>query len=422
MSESNHPIKSALKKFLGNRQEPPFLFCIDFPQPNQAIESRYLSVSGWVATEKSQRATNFRLCDEGSFSYSLDTIDRPDVQAVYPDRMALGFVGSVAVADLPPSQQWWVRFDLDGTRQDIPLSFEIDRQQIEDFWQKKTAKLAKISEILQCPLCGCDRLEQQETQSPIQLHCTRCGGEFHIDPQHYNFLPPSLKEYGSVKTTENVSANAYDPTALELIERFRDGLILDNGCGLRQTYYDNVVNFEIVNYPTTDVLGIGEKLPFKSNSFDAVFSLAVLEHVKTPVECAREISRVLKPGGILYVVVPFLQPFHGYPDHYYNMTSSGLKNLFNKDLEIIEAGVPLSGVPIWCLTWFLNSYIRGLPEDTARKFKNLKISDLLDNPLNYLKEDFVKELAASTNEELASTNYLIARKPLEDPETDCEEP
>jgi hypothetical protein len=26
--------------------------------------------------------------------------------------------------------------------------------------------------------------------------------------------------------------------------------------------------------------------------------------------------------------VPFLQPLHGYPHHYYNMTGEGLRNLF----------------------------------------------------------------------------------------------
>jgi ubiquinone/menaquinone biosynthesis C-methylase UbiE len=122
-------------------------------------------------------------------------------------------------------------------------------------------------------------------------------------------------------------------------------------------YYTNVVNNEIVAYDTTDVLGVSEELPFTDNSFDAVLvlSLAVLEHVKDPFKCAAEISRIIKPGVSIYCVVPFLQPLHGYPHHYYNMSIQGLKNLFNDTLEIERQGIIASGLTIWILTWFLNS-------------------------------------------------------------------
>ena len=43
------------------------------------------------------------------------------------------------------------------------------------------------------------------------------------------------------------------------------------------------------------------KLPFASNSFDAVLSLGVLEHVSDPDESLEELRRVLEPGGRLYV-------------------------------------------------------------------------------------------------------------------------
>lgn len=276
----------------------------------------------------------------------------------------------------------------------------------EKFLNSKRDKLERLREYLQCPVCNNDRLLNLDEM----LQCHVCEARFGTNQTSYNFLPQSFVEYGKVKPTINVSANNYDTVALNLIERFKSGLILDNGCGLRNVYYDNVLNFEIVEYPTTDVLGIGEKLPFKTDAFDAVFSLAVLEHVRNPFECAQEIVRVLKPGGILYVAVPFLQPFHGYPDHYYNMTSSGLKNLFSEKLQIIECNVPLAGLPIWSLSWFLNSYLLGLPEPVAEKFKNMKVFELLNHPTEYLDKDFVMQLSPKTNEELASVNSLIAIK------------
>ena len=45
-------------------------------------------------------------------------------------------------------------------------------------------------------------------------------------------------------------------------------------------------------------------LPFEDNSFDAVFSHALLEHLKEPVKAVAEFKRVLKPGGMLGVCTP----------------------------------------------------------------------------------------------------------------------
>jgi hypothetical protein len=119
----------------------------------------------------------------------------------------------------------------------------------------------------------------------------------------------------------------------------------------------------------------------------------------------------LKPGGILLAAVPFLQPFHGYPDHYYNMSSSGLKNLFRTDLTILECNVPPTGLPIYSLTWFLNSYLRGLDPDTAARFAEMKVKDLTSDPASYLDSEIVQRLSPAANEELACTNYLVAEKP-----------
>ena len=86
---------------------------------------------------------------------------------------------------------------------------------------------------------------------------------------------------------------------MDIIQKNNHGLVLDCGCGKKSYYHDNVVNFENVNYDTTDVIGVGEELPFKDETFDAVLSLNVLEHVKDPFKASSEISRVLKKGGII---------------------------------------------------------------------------------------------------------------------------
>ncbi len=56
-------------------------------------------------------------------------------------------------------------------------------------------------------------------------------------------------------------------------------------------------------------------LPFKEVSFDAVVSFDVLEHLTDPAKALSEIRRVLAPGGLFYLAVPYegsLWTLHGW--------------------------------------------------------------------------------------------------------------
>lgn len=58
---------------------------------------------------------------------------------------------------------------------------------------------------------------------------------------------------------------------------------------------------------------LGAALPFADGVFDAVFCTEVLEHLRDPRRCLREIRRVLAPGGRLTLSVPNatgFAPFH----------------------------------------------------------------------------------------------------------------
>jgi SAM-dependent methyltransferase len=59
------------------------------------------------------------------------------------------------------------------------------------------------------------------------------------------------------------------------------------------------------------IAAFGEALPFPDGSFDFVFSDNVIDHAERPAQIARELARVLAPGGILYFTVHVHHPLYG---------------------------------------------------------------------------------------------------------------
>ena len=81
--------------------------------------------------------------------------------------------------------------------------------------------------------------------------------------------------------------------------------------------------------PGIDVLADAHLLPFKNETFEAVYSIAVLEHVRKPWIVAEEITRVLRPGGCVAVELPFLNVIHDEHD-YFRFTDKGIRSLFDE--------------------------------------------------------------------------------------------
>lgn len=72
-----------------------------------------------------------------------------------------------------------------------------------------------------------------------------------------------------------------------------------------------------------------------ANYFDYVVCTEVLEHTLQPFDAAREIHRILKPSGLVFVSVPFNFRIHGPLPDCWRFTEHGLRALF-KDFEIVE--------------------------------------------------------------------------------------
>lgn len=91
-----------------------------------------------------------------------------------------------------------------------------------------------------------------------------------------------------------------------------------------------------------DVVGDIQNLPFEDNSIGGILCFSVLEHVENPILAAKELYRVLKPGGEILLSTPFIWPYHGnrfYKD-FWRFTEDGLRFLFKEfsRVEIMPGG------------------------------------------------------------------------------------
>lgn len=83
------------------------------------------------------------------------------------------------------------------------------------------------------------------------------------------------------------------------------------------------------NYSNLDYVGSLHEMPIEDEVFDAVLCTQVLEHLEWPRESVKEMCRVLKPGGKLFLTVPMAQNEHQVPYDFFRYTSYGLTSICN---------------------------------------------------------------------------------------------
>ena len=132
--------------------------------------------------------------------------------------------------------------------------------------------------------------------------------------------------------------NGFPPPFADLLDDLGpDAVAVDCGGGDRRFGDPRVYNLEYLHFELPDIYADGLRLPFRTGSLDVVLSQAVLEHVPDPQQAIDEIRRVLKPDGVLYIEIAFMQPLHAVPSHYFNVTIYGLEYLL-RDWVVEESG------------------------------------------------------------------------------------
>lgn len=147
----------------------------------------------------------------------------------------------------------------------------------------------------------------------------------------------------------------YAPTYARIIQEIAGGVLLDLGCG-KVPYYNmyraRVEEVMCVDWadsyhdsPHLDhLVDLNGAIPLPDASADTILATDVLEHIARPDILWSEISRLLRPGGVVFVAVPFLYWVHEAPHDNFRYTEFRLRRYCEDNGLAVELLEPYGGV------------------------------------------------------------------------------
>lgn len=193
------------------------------------------------------------------------------------------------------------------------------------------------------------------------------------------------------------------------------GKTLDVGCG-QKPYKDLFNSSEYIGLEidseenrkskNADFFYDGTRFPFLDAEYDSMVLNEVFEHVFNPDEFLCEVSRVIKPGGLLLLTVPFVWDEHEQPYDYARYSSFGIKYLLEKHgFLIVEQRKSINDIRV--IFQMLNVFIYKKTVGNNGYF-NLFIMLTLMAPFNIIGALLAKLFP--NNNDLYLDNIVLAKK------------
>ncbi|MFZ0608365.1 MAG: class I SAM-dependent methyltransferase [Xanthobacteraceae bacterium] len=172
------------------------------------------------------------------------------------------------------------------------------------------------------------------------------------------------------------------------------GAVLDVGCG-HKPYKSSLLSppsrasryigldLPANLYGSPDLEWDGRKIPLENAAVDSVLLTEVLEHCPQPDEVLQEIARVMKPGGFLFLTVPFIWPIHTVPHDEYRYTPFALRRLLD-EAGFLDAKIEATGGRHAVLALTLGLWVRRRPLTSRRHVVTKYLLSLLLWPVIWL--------------------------------------
>jgi len=126
------------------------------------------------------------------------------------------------------------------------------------------------------------------------------------------------------------------------VAKYITGDVLDVGSGEEARYkelfpFDTFTCLDVHESPGIDIVASADDIPLADESKDSILSTQMLEHVKFPKRCVKEMHRVLKKGGYAIITAPQWNELHSEPLDFWRYTKYGLSELFEcNGFRVIE--------------------------------------------------------------------------------------
>jgi SAM-dependent methyltransferase len=124
-----------------------------------------------------------------------------------------------------------------------------------------------------------------------------------------------------------------------LLQELGKGRGINIGGGPRRLD-ERLVHLDVVPHPSCDCIADARRLPFAAGAFDLAVSQETVEHVDDPFLAVREMVRVVRPGGKVYLQVPFVIGYHPGPEDYWRFSRAGVEALLR------QAGIPAAQIDL----------------------------------------------------------------------------
>lgn len=173
-----------------------------------------------------------------------------------------------------------------------------------------------------------------------------------------------------------------------------------------------VVSFDLLPCEHVDIVGEAEELPFQDDVFDLVDSGAVFEHLRDPLRAINEVKRVTAPGGIYLIDTAFLQSYHGFPGHYFNLTPLAVESFLVDDFILEQSVVPGSATPERTLLDLSERFLAALPKEERVRLERMAFRDLLEALKEApFRDQLLQHFSEYSKRSLAASFVIAARKP-----------
>jgi SAM-dependent methyltransferase len=263
-------------------------------------------------------------------------------------------------------------------------------------------KIERAMSILRCPRSGTSlSLEGSVIKSASGETYPIIAGKpilvRHVEPMHIENPTEGI-------VSQNIAS--YSPPDVK-------GWKLHLGSGNVPCSDPDVLSLDILPLPNVDVVCEAEALPFATDAISHVTSGAVFEHLYNPLKAIAEVRRVLREGGNLHIDTAFMQSYHGFPSHYFNMTPQACETFLVDDFILNYSTVPLSGSPIFGIETTIRRLLDALPRAEADRILRLSLKDFLEETPALQSAEWFNMIPEHIKRSLASSVIVGARKPAD---------